>query len=181
LGRYDKIFPVPFGEYIPFPFKGMLGTIAQEAGDFVPGTEVKVFRTGNAALGPFICYESAFPNLVRQFTAKGATVLVNLTNDGYFGRTSARGQHLNHARMRAAENGRWVLRSTNDGTTAAIDPAGRIIKTFPALQELTGRLPFNPRTELTPYVRYGDVFAWLCVVLTVAGLIASQLPTYRRS
>jgi apolipoprotein N-acyltransferase len=180
LGRYDKIFPVPFGEYIPFPFKGLLGTIAAEAGEFVPGMEVKVFTLGDLEAGAFICYESAFPGLVRQFTGRGATVLVNLTNDGYFGRTAARAQHLSHARMRAAENARWLLRSTNDGTTASIDPAGRVIKTFPPFAEMTGRLPFDERSDLTLYVRYGDVFAWVCAGLAAIMLVISQLPVYRR-
>ena len=77
-------------------------------------------------MGAFICYESAFPHVVRQFAKRGADLLVNLSNDGYFGHSAAREQHLEIVRMRAAENRRWMLRATNDGITAAIDPAGRV-------------------------------------------------------
>jgi len=84
-------------------------------------------------LGVFICYESAFPNLVRQFTKQGANVLVNLSNDSYFGRSEARVQHLSIARMRAVENRRFLIRATNDGFSAVIDPAGRILQSFARL------------------------------------------------
>jgi apolipoprotein N-acyltransferase len=181
VGRYDKMFLVPFGEYIPFPFKGMLATIASEAGDFEFGTRVVVFDAGSERVGAFICYESAFPGLVRRFTAAGATVLTNLSNDGYFGGAAAREQHLSLVRMRAAENRRWILRSTNDGITASIDPAGRVVKMLPEFQTTSGRLPFSYRRDLTMYVRYGDWFAWTCTIVAAALLLASQIPSYRRN
>jgi apolipoprotein N-acyltransferase len=180
-GRYDKMFLVPFGEYIPFPFKGVLATIASEAGDFEPGTRVVVFDFGTQRIGAFICYESAFPGLVRRFTAAGATVLTNLSNDGYFGGAAAREQHLSLVRMRAAENRRWIVRSTNDGISASIDPAGRVVAVFPEFQATSGRLPFSFRNDLTFYVRYGDLFAWSCALLAAALLALSQLPGYHRS
>jgi apolipoprotein N-acyltransferase len=96
------MFPVPFGEYIPFPFGGLVSKITSEIGDFEPGKRVVVFDAGPQRVGPFICYESAFPGLVRRFAAAGATVFVNLSNDGYFGRTAAREQNLSLVRMRAA-------------------------------------------------------------------------------
>jgi apolipoprotein N-acyltransferase len=179
-GRYDKMFLVPFGEYIPFPFKGLLATIASEAGDFEAGTRVVVFEAGKERVGAFICYESAFPGLVRRFTSAGATVLTNLSNDGYFGGAAAREQHLSLVRMRAAENRRWILRSTNDGITASIDPAGRVVTVFPEFQAASGRLPFSYRSDLTLYARFGDVFAWSCAVLAAVLLVISQLPSYGR-
>jgi apolipoprotein N-acyltransferase len=179
-GRYDKMFLVPFGEYIPFPFGGFVGAIVSEIGDFVPGERIVLFDTGGLRVGAFICYESAFPHLARQFTAEGATVLANLSNDGYFGGAAAREQHLNLVRMRAAENGRWILRSTNDGITASVDPAGRVPVVLPEWQVMSGRLPFTPRTELTAYTRFGDVFAWSCAGAALLLLALSQMPSYRK-
>jgi len=179
-GRYDKIFLVPFGEFIPFPFKGLVGKIASEIGDFEPGARVTTFDLGEQKLGAFICYESAIPHLVRQFAAEGASVLVNLTNDGYFGTTAAREQHMSLVRMRAAENRRWILRSTNDGLTASIDPAGRVIQTLKPQVEESGRLQFSYVRETTAYSKYGDIFAWVCLTSAVAFLIYSQMPSFSR-
>ncbi len=123
--RYDKIKLVPFGEFVPDIF-GWVNRITKEAGDFAPGERVVEFPVNGHRIGAFICYESAFPDLVRQFASDGAEVLVNLSNDGYFGHSAAREQHLELVRMRAAENRRWILRATNDGITATIDPAGRV-------------------------------------------------------
>src|SRR5437868_5455054 len=84
IGRYDKVNLVPFGEFVP-PLFSFVNRITQEAGDFVPGRDIKVLSAAGHRLGVFICYESAFPDLVRQFTRMGADVLVNLSNDAYFG------------------------------------------------------------------------------------------------
>jgi len=160
--RYDKIHLVPFGEYVPNAF-GWVNRITPEIGDFVPGTRIVTFPVNGSKLGAFICYESAFPDLVRQFTKAGATVLVNLSNDGYFGHSAAREQHLELVRMRAAENRRWILRATNDGITAMIDPAGREIARLPLYTQTSAVFGYNSLTELTPYVRFGDWFAGLCL------------------
>ena len=102
LGRYDKINLVPFGEFVPAAFS-WVNRVTQEIGDFVPGTELKVLDAGNTRMGVFICYEAAFPELVRQFAAKGANVLVNFSNDGYFGRSPR--LELQHLLLRAC--GQW--------------------------------------------------------------------------
>jgi len=161
--RYDKIQLVPFGEYVPDAF-GWVNRITHEIGDFVPGTRIVTFPLNDYRLGAFICYESAFPNLVRQFTKAGANVLVNLSNDGYFGHSAAREQHLILVRMRAAENRRWIVRATNDGITAVIDPAGREIARLALYTQTSAVFRYNPETELTPYVRFGDWFAWTCLL-----------------
>lgn len=159
-GRYSKTFLVPFGEFIP-PLFGWIEKISTEAGNFAPGDGPAML--GN--LGVFICYEAAFPHLVRQFSDLGAEVLVNLSNDGWFFETSAREQHLLLARMRAAENRRWLLRVTNNGITASIDPAGRVAKTLPEFREIAGKLPYTAISTKTAYAAYGDWFAWSCLAV----------------
>ncbi|QOY89256.1 apolipoprotein N-acyltransferase [Paludibaculum fermentans] len=178
LGRYDKVNLVPFGEYIPAGF-GWIQKISSEAGNYAPGPGPKVFITEGHTLGAFICYESAFPSYIREFARSGAEVLINLTNDGYFGRGIARQQHLQLVRMRAVENQRWVLRPANDGITASIDPAGRIWDRLPEFKLTSGRLRFGWNRTKTLYTEYGDWFAWLCLAAGLAGVVYTQLPTYR--
>jgi apolipoprotein N-acyltransferase len=172
--RYDKIKLVPFGEFVPEPF-GFVNRITNEAGDFAAGSRIVIFDTGTHRVGAFICYESAFPDLVRQFTRSGAEVLMNLSNDGYFGTSAAREQHLSLVRMRAAENARWILRSTNDGISAVVDPAGRVTDRMQPYQELAATMKYNFTSELTPYVKYGDWFAWSCLALGLAAVLFTLL------
>ena len=179
LGRYDKVNLVPFGEFIP-PGFGWIQKISSEAGSFARGAEPKIFSDGSGhTLGIFICYESAFPDLVREFARRGGEVLVNLTNDGYFGGGVARQQHLLLARMRAVENRRWLVRPANDGVTASIDPAGRVWDRLPEFERTSGRLRFGYIREQTLYTRYGDWFAWLALVAGLAACLVTQIPDYR--
>jgi apolipoprotein N-acyltransferase len=177
LDRYDKMFLVPFGEFIP-PLFSWVNRITNEAGDFVRGSRVVVFPMGDRKLGTFICYESAFPHLVRRFALAGADVLANISNDGYFGTTAARYQHLKIARMRAVENRRWILRATNDGITATIDPAGRITQTLPPFGEQVMTTGFGYVKETTFYTRHGDWFAWSCLIFGI-GLAGFHAPWRR--
>ena len=179
IGRYDKMFLVPFGEYVPFPFGVIAGKVTSEIGDFAPGERVVTFALGGGEkVGAFICYESAFPGLVRDFVTDGATVLANLSNDGYFGHSAAREQHLSLVRMRAVENRRWILRSTNNGITAAVDPGGRSVRRFPEFEQLSGRLPFSYVHDWTPFTRWGGWFPWACGLASLVALAASQWPNY---
>ncbi len=167
-GRYDKIDLVPFGEFVP-PLFSFVNRITREAGDFVPGHDIQVMRAAPGhRLGVFICYESAFPDLVRQFARNGANVLVNLSNDAYFGHSEAHDQHLLIARMRAVENRRFVIRSTNDGITAVIDPAGRILRRLPEYQQLASPVRYGLVEATTFYTRHGDWFAWGCLAVGLA-------------
>jgi len=177
VDRYDKINLVPFGEYVP-PLFGWVNRISQEISDFVPGNRIVVFPMGEHRLGVFICYESVFPDEVRQFVKGGANLLVNISNDGYFGHSAAREQHLEIARMRAVENDRWLIRSTNDGITAVIDPAGRIDERLPPYQELVAPMHFAFRNGATFYTNYGDWFAWGCLIAAAIALVWSQRPHY---
>lgn len=165
-GRYDKIDLVPFGEFVPRAF-WFVNRITQEAGDFVSGHDISVLPAAGHRLGVFICYESAFPDLVRQFSRKGADVLVNLSNDAYFGHSEAREQHLLLARMRAVENRRYLIRSTNDGITAVINPAGQIVQRLPMYQEVAAPMPYGVVENATFYAKHGDWFAWICLIVGV--------------
>jgi apolipoprotein N-acyltransferase len=165
-GRYDKIDLVPFGEFVPRIF-WFVNRITQEAGDFVPGHDINVLSADGDRLGVFICYESAFPDLVRQFTKKGANVLVNLSNDAYLGHSEAREQHFLIARMRAVENRRYLIRSTNDGITAVISPSGQITQRLPMYKEVAAPIKYGVVNETTFYARYGDWFAWSCLAIGV--------------
>ena len=173
VSRYDKVNLVPFGEYVPWPW-GFANKISTELGDFVAGKRVVVSPVDGHKIGAFICYESVLPNFVRQFAAGGAEVLINISNDGWFGQSAARYQHLEMVRMRAAENRRWILRSTNDGITASIDSAGRLRGTLPLYVEATSYTGFTYISERTPYTRYGNWFVALCAAMAAMGLVAEQ-------
>jgi apolipoprotein N-acyltransferase len=172
VARYDKIHLVPFGEYVPlkdlFSFAKKL---TREVGDFVPGAERLVLPVHSYKLGTFICYESIFPDEIREFARQGAGLLVNISNDGWFGETGAPFQHLRMARMRAVENQRWVLRSTNTGVTASIDPYGRVVRQARRNVRVALDVPYGVVTSTTFYTRYGDWFAWSCAIIAVLALI----------
>ena len=169
-GHYDKMRLVPFGEYVPYKplffFAGdLLGSLP-----FVPGLQRRLFASGGRQYGIFICYESIFGDDIRRFVADGAEVLVNISDDGWYGDSSAPWEHLDMVRMRAIENGRWVLRATNTGITAAIDPYGRITASMPRHIRGSTQVNFGYLSNETLYTRYGDWFGWLCAIVSAAVL-----------
>ncbi len=173
ISQYDKIHLVPFGEYIPYAkIFFFIEKISTEAGNFKSGEHVVVstLRSGHV-LGTFVCYEAIFSDLVRLFVARGAQVLVNVTNDGWFGNSSAPYQHLNMARFRAIENHRYLLRAANSGISAVIDPYGRIQARTSLNTRVSLESTFRWETYVTFYMLYGDVFAWSCVVISVLILV----------
>jgi apolipoprotein N-acyltransferase len=169
---YDKIHLVPFSEYVPwrkylFFARDLTGLV----GDFQHGSQYKVGRIPGGSFSVYICYEGIFPNEVRRFTLAGAQLLVNISDDGWFGGSSAPAQHLAMARVRAVENRRWLLRDTNNGITVSVDPYGRIVARLPS--DIRGQLdaPYGFRADMTPYARWGDWVAWLCVIATLVLLL----------
>jgi len=171
VGRYNKMHLVPFGEYVPFKrVFGFAGGLTKEVGDFSPGTSRAALLAGNK-LGVFICYESIFPDEIRQLAANGAEVFVNISNDGWYGDSGAYAQHLKQARMRAVENDRWLLRDTNTGVTASVDPYGRVVSSIPRKVRATLDAPYAITNVTTFYTRHGDWFAYLCAIISVAGLL----------
>jgi len=175
--RYDKIHLVPFGEYLPFKhIFGFAGGLTKEVGDFTAGSSRRPLTAGDAKLGVFICYESIFPNEVRQLAHNGAQVFVNISNDGWYGDSGAYAQHLKQARMRAVENARWLLRDTNTGVTAAIDPQGRVVQRVDRKVRTLLDTGYALSNVTTFYTRQGDWFAYLCAIISVAAVVAVFIP-----
>ena len=200
LSRYDKIRLVPFGEYVPFRF--VLGYfVPAMVGDFAPGRENTVNslrlktqtaviqnqeappgleRTTNfARIGTFICYEAAYPNLVRQFVRNGATLLINISNDAWFGNTAGARQHLAHARMRAIENNRDLVRVTNSGISALITADGRVVDQLPMFTPAAKIWQAHLNSRETFYTRYGDWFPLVCTLISLMALISSFVRHYQ--
>ena len=176
--RYDKTHLVPFGEYLPFKrVFGFAGGLTKEVGDFSPGTSRAPLDAGGTKLGVFICYESIFPDEVRQSANQGAQVFVNISNDGWYGDSGAYAQHLKQARMRAVENARWLLRDTNTGVTASIDPYGRVVTSVPRKTRTALAAPYAPSNETTFYTHHGDWFAYACAIICLVALfIPKRVP-----
>jgi apolipoprotein N-acyltransferase len=171
---YDKMHLVPFSEYVPGrDFFWFAKDLTALAGDFQQGRRYAVGNLPDGRFSVFICYEAVFPDEVRRFVRAGAGLLINISNDGWLGRSSGPAQSLLMARMRAIENRRWLLRDTNNGFTASIDPYGRIAASLPV--DVRGELdaPYGFRGDLTPYTRWGDWFAWLCVAIAACFLLGT--------
>ena len=165
---YDKMHLVPFGEYEPFPLIHQVVTsVSEEVGGFHKGNKYVVGRLPSGyTFGVFICYEAIYAGEVRHFAANGAQLLINISNDGWFGRSAAAEQHLHMMRVRAVENRRWIVRSTNNGFTVSVDPYGRIFESLPPDVRASTDLPYDFRTDETIYTKYGDWFAWLCIIVS---------------
>jgi apolipoprotein N-acyltransferase len=177
--RYHKIRLVPFGEYVPLQSVLTLGgrvaaKVVKQVADFTPGEEYSVGTVDGHQIATFICYEAIFPDLVREFAARGADLLVNITNDAWYGRTSAPYQHMSMAAFRAVENGKYLVRAANTGITAVVDPHGRVLEGTALFDRtlLVRDVPFVP--GLTFYARHGDVFAWSCLALAGAATVLSR-------
>jgi apolipoprotein N-acyltransferase len=181
-GIYRKMHLVPFGEYVPakrvFFFAAPL---VEAVSDFSPGEEAVLLPVGRHLVSTAICYEIVYPDLVRQFVAGGSELLTAITNDAWFGQTSAPYQHFEQASMRAIENGRYLVRSANTGISGIVDPYGRVLAKseifVPAV--VVGEARFLKTT--TFYTRTGDLFAYASIVLTVGLLlVARRRPPPRR-
>ena len=163
---------MPFGEYVPFkkwlPF---LGKLVEQVGDFTAGEKGSNLDWGEHRIGMLICYELIFPYLSRENTRNGANLLVNITNDAWYGRTSAPYQHFSMAVFRAVENRRALARSANTGISGFVDPTGKIIAASPIFEEatLTAQIPLMNVSTL--YTRFGDWFSLMCVVLSSGAIL----------
>jgi apolipoprotein N-acyltransferase len=165
VGRYDKVHLVPYGEYVPlrkfFPF---MGKIVSGIGDFRPGKGFDPIEHHNRRFGILVCYEGIFPEAAREYKNKRANLLVNITNDAWFGKTSAPYQHLSMTVFRAVENRLFVIRAANTGISAIIDPTGKII----SQSELFTRTILQNSVRFisckTFYAEHGDIFVLVCAL-----------------
>lgn len=171
LDYYDKEHLVPFGEYIPwseyFPF---LDRLVAGPIDFTSGYVTEPMVQEDLASGMLICYEIIFPGLVRDRVAQGANLLVNISNDAWFGETSAPEQHLHLSVLRAVEQNRFVVRSTNTGISAFIDPQGRVYKSSSLFQDATVREDIHLLDETTFYHNWHWPIHWSFVGISLLGL-----------
>jgi apolipoprotein N-acyltransferase len=162
--RYDKVHLVPMGEYVPFQkYLPFLHQIAEDLSGFTRGSGFHLMEVGGAKFGVTICYEDLFPQISRSFTNQGAAFLVNLTNDGWYERSSAVFQHVDFSRYRAVENRRAMIRVTNTGVTAVFSPTGEVAATLPPFEEGTLSAEATLGGPFSFYARYGDWLAWACV------------------
>ena len=175
-GIYDKIHLVPFGEYIPYRKLFFFAeTVSSEMGGFAAGNDTRVMRLDDHPANAVICFEAVFPDLVRRFVKQGSQLIINLTNDGWYGVSDAPYQHLEIARVRAVENRRYFLRAANSGISAVIDPTGRMESPTGLMQEAICRGNFAFIETKTIYTRCGNYLIWPCVIICVcASLVRSR-------
>jgi len=174
LGRSDKVHLVPFGEYVPLGrYLPFVDKLVEGIGDFSPGTVSPLPMNGHA-IGVLVCYEAIFPELAREWVRQGSDLLVNITNDAWFGRSSAPYQHLAMTRFRAIENRIWIARAANTGISALIAPSGRIVAQGPLFETLylSGQVGLGARP--TFYTRNGDFLPVFFLVTTVIWLVRTR-------
>ncbi|MCX5811566.1 MAG: apolipoprotein N-acyltransferase [Proteobacteria bacterium] len=165
-GNYNKVHLVPFGEYTPLiKYLPFLANFTAAGGDFIAGETHKPIETTAGKIGILICYEGTFPHITNDTVKRGGQVLVNITNDAWFGKTSAPYQHLAFYVFRAIETDRYVLRAANTGISAIIDPRGRIRQKTGIFTEDAIQGNFSLRNGQTFYVRYGDYFVLMAFLL----------------
>jgi apolipoprotein N-acyltransferase len=172
MGKYDKTHLVPFGEYVPFkkwlPF---LGKMVAQVGDFRAGKVGNTIPWRNEQLGVQICYEIIFPELSRAMVRSQASILINITNDAWFGKTSGPYQHFSMTVFRAVENRRSLARAANTGISGFIDPAGRILTSTALLQEAVATQTVPLLKVRSIYTRLGDLFAQACLAVVLLTIL----------
>jgi apolipoprotein N-acyltransferase len=172
---YRKMHLVPFGEYVPF--KNLLffvGPIVEAVSDFTPGTDPVLLPVAGHMVSTAICYEVIYPDLIRRFVRDGSELLTTITNDAWYGRSSASYQHWDQASMRAIEQGRYLARAANTGFSGFVDPYGRVLKKTALFEPAIVVEDVRFLTDRTLYSRTGDLVAWLSLALTAAALLATR-------
>jgi apolipoprotein N-acyltransferase len=173
-GIYQKMHLVPFGEFVPLQqLLFFVGPLVEQVGGFTAGGEMVTLPTAYGPISTAICYEIVFPRLVRESVLRGSQLLTTITNDAWYGRSSAPFQHFLQAQMRAIEQGRYLARAANTGISGIVDPYGRVIQRSEIFQReiLVGDVRLLETRTI--YGRIGDLFAYLCAVLTLAALVSA--------
>lgn len=181
-GKYDKAHLVPFGEYVPLkrwlPF---IDTLVEQVGDFRSGTPGRTLRMDDGTeVGVQICYEIIFPGLSRAMALGGAAFLANLTNDAWYGRSSAPYQHFSIAIFRAIENKRSLVRAANTGISGFVDPVGRILGHTNIFEPAVMTRPIPLMTDRTFYTVHGDLFARICLISTLVFPLITSYNRFRK-
>jgi len=169
VGRYDKVHLVPFGEYVPLrDFLFFVEKLVAGAGDFIAGDGFRPLMVEGKKAGVLVCYEGIFPEIGREYKKNGADLFVNITNDAWYGRTSAPYQHLSMIAFRAVENRVPIVRAANTGISAIIDPTGKVVSRTEIFEQavLSGNIGIYDYD--TFYTRYGDLFVYICIVFMIA-------------
>ncbi|WP_028313297.1 apolipoprotein N-acyltransferase [Desulfatibacillum aliphaticivorans] len=173
LGKYDKAHLVPWGEYVPLKkYMPFINNLVEQVSDFSPGRKGEALPANGVNLGVLICYEIIFPSLARHQVLDGANLLVTITNDAWFGRSSAPYQHFSTAVFRAVENRRAVARAANTGVSGFIDPTGKILAATNLFVEDTRTTSLPLLKTGTLYTELGDLFAFICMGLVIILMFA---------
>jgi apolipoprotein N-acyltransferase len=174
-GVYRKMHLVPFGEYVPaknlFFFAAPL---VQAVSDFSAGDAATLLPVAGHLISTAICYEVVYPDLVRQFVTGGSEMLTTITNDAWFGPTSAPYQHFEQASMRAIEMGRYLVRSANTGVSGIVDPYGRVVVRTAIFQRAVAVGDARFLRTSTFYARHGDILAYASVLASAALLVFAR-------
>jgi apolipoprotein N-acyltransferase len=176
-GVYRKVHLVPFGEYVPL--KRILffaAPLVEAVSDFSAGARVNTLPIGDSRISTAICYEVVYPALIRDGVLEGSALLTTITNDAWFGRSSAPWQHFQMATMRAIEQGRYLVRSANTGISGVVDPYGRVLAASALFVEGQWTMDVRLIDDRTLYSRIGDVVAWASVLVTMVALIVAARP-----
>lgn len=176
---YRKMQLVPFGEYVPLrSLLFFVGPLVEAVGEFSAGTEAVVFDAEGRRVSVAICYESVYPGIARQFVQNGSELLATITNDAWFGRSSAAYQHFQQGAIRAVEQGRFVVRSANTGISGAVDPYGRVLAATDLFEPAAVTVDVRLLTDRTIYSYTGDLVVWCALAVTL--LLAAQMIAERR-
>ena len=181
LNVYNKSHLVPYGEYVPLKeWFSFLGKLVEQVGDFSSGEPGGILSYGDIRLGPLVCFESIFPYLARKARLNGAQILVNITNDAWFGRSSAPYQHFSMLSFRSVETRTFSIRAANTGISGVIHASGKILMKTPLFEKTVIDADVPLLNLDTIYARYGDIFTFCCIIGIVIMIVRVYISAKRK-